>query len=209
MRRLVFLVAVLAGLTGAATAHAKGPIAATIDGPGAGGGISLGGNGEPGSGEPLGSLSDHAGLFPAAFGQEPDPMLAGRPSGDLGPRYTITYQLPDQSGETSRIRQDLYPYAAGGPVTYTRPGQRFFGSESTRGGWFRGTAGLKQTLVEAGLPAQEGGRVTSRPAPAPSADGGGTRLSDFWPAFVAVLLIGVAPALALLARRRARPAAGG
>jgi hypothetical protein len=207
MRRLVFLVAVLAGFTVAATAQAKGPIAATIDGPGTGGGISLGGNGEPGSGKPLGNLSDQAGLFPAAFGQTPDPMLAGRPRGDLGPRYTITYRLPGPNGKESLIRQHLYPYATGGPLTYTRPGQRFFGTESTRGGWYRGTAALKQTLVEAGLPAQEGGRVISRPAPAPSADDGGTALTDLWPALVAVVLIGLAPLLALLARLRARPAA--
>jgi hypothetical protein len=206
MRRLVFLVAVLAGLTVAATAHAKGPIAATIDGPGAGGGISLGGNGEPGSGEPLGSLSDHAGLFPAAFGQEPDPMLAGRPSGDLGPRYTIAYRLPAPNGGESVIRQDLYPYAAGGPVTYTRPGQTFFGTERTRGGWYRGSAALRQTLVQVGLPAEKGGRMIPTPDPVP-ADDGGTGLTDLWPALVAVLLIAIAPLMALLARFRARPAA--
>jgi hypothetical protein len=205
MRRLVLLAAAVAGLTFAATAQAKGPIAATIDGPGTGGGISLGGNGEPGSGAPLGNLSDQAGLFPAAFGQTPDPMLAGRPKGDLGPRYTITYRLPGPNGEESSIRQDLYPYAAGGPLTYTRPGQRFFDTRTTRGGWYRGTAALKQTLVEAGLPAQEGGRVTRTSDPVP-ADDGGSGITDLWPAVVAILLLALAPLLALLARFRARPA---
>lgn len=203
MRRLVFL-AVVGTLAVATTAQAKGPIAATIDGPGTGGGISLGGNGEPGSGAPLGNLSDQAGLFPAAFGQTPDPMLAGRPKGDLGPRYMITYRLPGPNGEESSIRQDLYPYAAGGPLTYTRPGQRFFGTESTRGGWYRGTAGLTQTLVKAGLPEHEGARAVSRPVPVSANEG--TGLSDFWPVVVAVLLIALAPALALLARVRERPA---
>jgi hypothetical protein len=207
MRRLVFLVAVLAGLTFAAAAQAKGPIAGTIDGPGTGGGISLGGDGEPGSGAPLGNLSDQAGLFPAAFGQTPDPMLAGRPAGDLGPRYTITYRLPGPNGDESLIRQDLYPYAAGGPVTYTRPGQPFFGTETTRGGWYRGAAALKETLVDAGLPAQQGGRPVSTPVAVP-VDDDGTGFTELWPAVVAVLLIGLAPLMALIARRRARPAAG-
>jgi hypothetical protein len=207
MKPLVLFGVAVTAVVFAATSHAKGPIAATIDGPGTGGGIALGGNGEPGSGAPLGNLSDQAGLFPAAFGQTPDPMLAGRPKGDLGPRYTITYRLPGPNGEDSLIRQHLYPYAGGGPLTYTRPGQRFFGTESTRGGWYRGGAALKQTLVEAGLPSREGGRVISRPVPAPT-DDGGTGLGNLWPAVVAILLIGVAPAMALLARRRARPAAG-
>lgn len=206
MRRLVFLTALLAALTFAATAQAKGPIAGTIEGPGTGGGISLGGNGEPGSGDPLGNLADQSGLFAAAFGQEPDPMLAGRPSGDLGPRYTITYRLPGPNGEEDSIRQDLYPYASGGPLTYTRPGQPFFDTRTTRGGWYRGTTALKQALVKAGLPAREGGRAVSKPVPV-SADDGGTGLSDFWPAVVAVLLIALAPLMAMLVRLRGRPAA--
>ena len=50
-----------------------------------------------------------------------------------------------------RIRQDLYPYARGGAVTYTKPGQPIF-DMSTRGGWYR-NPDLKRTLVSLGLPA--------------------------------------------------------
>jgi hypothetical protein len=200
MKRLLLLATVVAGFMIAATANAKGPVAATIDGPGAGGGISLGGNGEPGSGAPLGNLSDQAGLFAAAFGQTPDPMLAERPKGNLGPRYTINYRLPGPGGEESTIRQDAYPYAQGGPVTYTEPGQRFFGTRSTVGGWYRASPGLKTTLVRAGLPES-----------APSADGtggDGTSFVDFWPAIGIAFILGLTALISVLARRRPRPAAG-
>jgi hypothetical protein len=199
MRRLVLLTSVVAALGVAAAAQAKGPVAATIDGPGTGGGISIGGNGEPGSGAPLGNLSDQAGLFAAAFGQTPDPMLANRPTGDLGPRYTISYRLPGPSGEDSTIRQDVYPYAQGGPVTYTAPGQRFFGTESTRGGWYRASPELKTTLVRAGLP-------TSPPSGGESG-GDGSGFVDFWPAIVVAFVLGLTALIGVLARRRPHPLA--
>jgi hypothetical protein len=205
MRRLAVLGTFAGALVLAASAQAKGPVAATIEGPGAGGGISLGGNGEPGSGAPLGNLSDQAGLFAAAFGQTPSPMLVARPKGDLGPRYTITYRLPGPNGEDSKIRQDLYPYATGGPVTYTAPGQRFFETERTVGGWFRASSALTTTLVKAGLPAQEGGEPAATPRPAP-ADDGGTGLFDLWPAFGVAFVIGLTVLISLFIRRRERTA---
>jgi hypothetical protein len=207
MRRLALLgTFVGCALVLAASAQAKGPVAATIDGPGTGGGISIGGNGEPGSGAPLGNLSDQSGLFPAAFEQTPSPMLADRPTGDLGTRYTITYRLPGPDGRDYLLRQDVYPYAKGGPVTYTRPGQSFFETERTVGGWFRASPALKDTLVKAGLPAQEGGRPSDAPRPTPAGDGG-TGLADLWPAFMVALVIGLTVIISLLMRRRERPAA--
>src|SRR6266511_210530 len=94
-------------------ALAKGASAGTIDG------------GEPGSGTDLGTLADLSGLFPAMFGQSPDPMLdaSPTPAERLGPRYTITWTIPDGIGTAKKVRQDVYPYAAGAPVTYTKPGQ--------------------------------------------------------------------------------------
>jgi hypothetical protein len=198
MRRLALVSTVVAALGLATTAQAKGPIAATIDGPGTGGGISIGGNGEPGSGAPLGNLSDQAGLFPSVFGQTPDPMLVDRPKGDLGPRFTITYRLPGPNGRESLIRQDLYPYAKSGPVTYTRPGQRFFGTESTRGGWYQASPALKETLVKVGLPA------TAPSGAAPTDDG--TALTDFWPALAIAFALALAALTGLLLRRRPRTA---
>src|SRR5687767_12182387 len=199
MRRLVLCGLVASALVFAVTAQAKGPVAATIDGPGTGGGISIGGNGEPGSGAPLGKLSDQAGLFAAAFGQTPDPMLADRPNGDLGPRYTISYRLPGPSGEDATIRQDAYPYAQGGPVTYTAPGQRFFGTQSTRGGWYRASPKLKTTLVQAGLP-------TSAPSTGGSGEEG-SGFADFWPAIAVAFVLGLTALIGVFARRRLRPLA--
>jgi hypothetical protein len=206
MRRLALLGVLAGALVLAASAQGKGPVAASIDGPGTGGGITLGGNGEPGSGAPLGNLSDQAGLFAAAFGQSPSPMLPARPKGDLGPRYTITYRLPGPNGEDSTIRQDLYPYAKSGPVTYTAPGQSFFETERTVGGWFQASPALKDTLVKAGLPAQDGGQPVAAPRPTP-ADDGGTSLTDLWPAFGVALVIGLTLLVSVLIRRRERPAA--
>lgn len=198
MRRLVLLATVVAGLTVAATAQAKGPVAATIDGPGTGGGISIGGNGEPGSGATLGTIAAQSGLYPAVFTQTPDAMLETRPKGDLGPRYTLTYNLAVPNGPENRIRQDLYPYAPRGPVTFTAPGQRLFGTRSTHGGWYQAAPALKDTLVKAGLP---------RTAPSGSSGDGGTGFTDFWPAFVTAFVLGFVALTAVVVRRRPRTAA--
>ncbi len=186
----------IAALALPASALGKGPSGASIDGPGSGGGITVSGDGESG-GTQLGDLAQQAGFFAAAFGQEPNPLPATRPNGDLGQKYTITYTVPGPNNELDQIRQDVYPYANPAPVTYMEPGQAFFGTERTRGGWFQGDAALKQTLVAAGLP---------RTAPA-SATASGSR--DFPTALITLLTASllVAMATALLIRRRTRPAA--
>jgi hypothetical protein len=168
MKRLLF-VPVLA-LVFAAPALAKGPDSAKVEGPGLkGGGITFGTAqpGDPEPGTPLGDLVDKTGFFAAMFGQTPDPMLTSKPRSSLGPRYTITYRVPGPGGPDT-IRQDLYPYAVQGPLTYTKPGQKFFGTERTHGGWFPAPATLKSDLVERGLPAS-----------APRA--GGSTDDGFWP----------------------------
>src|ERR671923_2979823 len=117
--RSLLLATVALALVLPATASAKGASEATIDGPG----ISMLtiGKGE----QNLMYLADSAGLFPALFGQSPDPMLSGRPSGKLGPKYVITWVMPGPE-TVHRIRQEVYPYAVGGPVTFMAPGQRIF-----------------------------------------------------------------------------------
>jgi hypothetical protein len=133
-----------------ASALAKGPSEASIEGPGLSGSLTL--PGAEGSGL-LGDFIMSAGFFPAVFRQSPDPMLEARPQATLGPRYVVTYAVPGPSGAEDVLYQDVYPYAKPDPVTYTEPGQRFWGTEETRGGWFVGLYGLKDQLVEAGLPA--------------------------------------------------------
>jgi hypothetical protein len=193
MKRAFLPILAITALALPATALGKGPSEAVMSGPGGGGGAITFGGGESG-GTPLGDLTQQAGFFAATFGQQPDPMLASRPKGDLGPKYTITYTVPGPNNELDKLRQDVYPYAPSGPVTYMEPGQSFFGTERTRGGWFQGSAELKKTLVSAGLP--------SRPEAGSSDD---SSLSTNLFSLFAVALFLVA-ATAVFLRRRARPA---
>jgi hypothetical protein len=152
MKRLVLLSAgaALAAALVISAALAKGASEATITGPGLGSGITLAGEGQVG-GVQLMQLAEAAGFFPSVFATSPNPMLSTRPDGELGPRYTITYTMPGPSGE-DELRQDLYPYAKPSPVTYLEPGQRYFGTETTVGGWYVAGTTLKDELVAAGLP---------------------------------------------------------
>ena len=196
---LVLLTAAAFALLPAAPALAKGASEAKIDGPGLkkGGIVLKSGGGDPTSGTPLGNLTEFGGYFPATFGQVPDPMLAKQPAGALGARYLVTYMVPSPGGGTSTITQELYPYATPAPLTYTKPGQPFFGGQRTHGGWYVAPLELKTTLVRAGLP---------QTAPA-GGDGDGWLPS--WPATTGIVLAVAAMAvgaLGLAARRRPRPA---
>jgi hypothetical protein len=203
-------------------ALAKGPSAATIEGSGPGGPgngpkgpITLRGDGELGSGTVLGTFVELAGFFPALFRQSPDPMLDAAPTKRLGPHYTITWKVPEGDGTAAKIRQDLYPYAAGGPLTYTKPGQQVFG-EGARGGWFRASDELRLELISLGLPkrpgqAPEPAAATPAPAapvhPAPVAPARSDGLVS-WPLVLAggVVVLVVAGAVAMAVRRRPGPA---
>jgi hypothetical protein len=153
MRRILLLAALatLATLAATAPAAAKGPSTASITGPGLDRALPVKGEGESGTGTPLGSLVQLGGFFPQVFQEFPDPTTRTRPTADLGPRYQVAYRVPGPSG-TGTIVQDLYPYAKPSPVTYVRGGQRFWTDNRTYGGWFVSNAGLKTALVEAGLP---------------------------------------------------------
>jgi hypothetical protein len=148
-RPLLLLLVVLGALLLPGMAIAKGPSDATITGPGLSSPLKISGDGEGGS-TPLGLLADWGGFFVQAFGQEPNPLLAARPAGLLGPRYDVTYVVPGPS--TDELRQQLYPYASGGVYSYMEPNQKFWGNQSTRGGWYRGNSALRSVLVQAGLP---------------------------------------------------------
>jgi len=200
MRNHLFigLAAVVSALVVTSAAMAKGATQATIKGPGLKkGGLVLRSDsgGDPTSGSRLGQLATAAGFFPAVFDQQPDPMLQEQPKGSLGPKYTAVYVMPGPNGSTSRIRQDLYPYAKPYALSYTKPGQPFFDrGQGTHGGWFMTTSAVRTVL---GLPAQ--------PAASPG-DGSG------WLRWVAIAIT-ITAGLALLAtlslvaqRRRPKPA---
>jgi hypothetical protein len=184
MTRLILAAAALAALVLPSVSLAKGPTEGSISGPGFVKTFKVTGDGSGGT--PSGDLTQASGFFPAAYGQSPDPMLHRKPTGTLGQRYALVWKVPDGEGRIFVIRQDLYPYAAGGAVTYMRPGQSIFGM-TTRGGWYR-DSGLKRTLVSLGLSAR-----------APSESSGFNYLLVF--GLVAAGLLGAA-ALALLWRQR-------
>jgi hypothetical protein len=148
-----------------AAALAKGPSEATIEGPWLRAPLKIDGSGGWGKGTPFQTLVEETAFFPAMWGgNHTVPMLRARPAGALGPRYRVTYRVPGPTA-VDRIRQDLYPHARGGPVTFTPPGQRFFDGQKTLGGWYRGEPRLRTTLLAAGLPSP---RPPSQPARADS-----------------------------------------
>ena len=71
-------------------------------------------------------------------------------------RYTPGSNAPDEV-----VRQDLYPLASIGPLTYTTPGQVVYDAPS-RGGWYRGRAAFAELLDGLGIP------VSPIQAPPPS-----------------------------------------
>jgi hypothetical protein len=139
-------------------ASGKGPLKATIEGPGLGTPIVFGGWSERGATEegrfPLMPLVEASDFVSAAFGSYNATPIE-RPKGNLGPRYVVTYDLGGPVGDPSLIVQHVYPYAKPNVVTYMAPGQPFYGSRETVGGWFAAPGAparpLKDILVEAGL----------------------------------------------------------
>jgi len=74
---------------------------------------------------------------------------------ELGPGYVVSYRFdvgPSRPAEL--VRQELYPYAKGGPVTSTPPGQRLTGpvGMTITAGWYQSSLGFFQYLVDQGLP---------------------------------------------------------
>ena len=153
MRRQLVATAVLgAALLLPSLASAKGPESASVTGPGIDDrSLTVAGQGEMGPGTPLGTLVDAGGFFAQMYGQTPDPTSKVRPKGTLGAHYRVTYVVPGPNGIRSRVAQDVYPFAKPVPLTYMKPGQRFWSTEAAHGGWFRSSVALRQALVQAGL----------------------------------------------------------
>lgn len=169
-RVLVAGLVAISTLVIAAPASAKASIAkANITGPGLAGGMRIEGPDTEGLWESgidvAGGLDDSR--FEAV--EELELSLA-----DLGPRYLVTYRF-ELSDDL--IEQDLYPYAKGGPVTYTPRGQEVTGVFGDAGnmpitaGWYQSSLGFFHYLVDQGLPetAPAAPAVNRQPAPDPAA----------------------------------------
>jgi hypothetical protein len=154
-RQLVAGIVLGAALLVPSMAGAKGPESASLTGPGLEErALVVVGVGEMGRGTPLGTLVDSGGFFAQMYGQVPDPTLKFRPRGTLGAHYRVTYVVPGPNAIKSRVVQDVYPFAKPVPLTYMKPGQRFWGTRTAHGGWFRSSVALRQALVQAGLHAR-------------------------------------------------------
>lgn len=197
MKRILiisFLTAAVAALL-PAVALGKGASEATIVGPGLDDPITLAGEDQLG-GEALMQIAESAGFFPAVFTQSPDPMLDERPTGTLGPEYTVSYVMPGPNNELDEIVQSFYPYASPSPVSYTKPGQPFWTTERTRGGWYVATSDLKDRLVAVGLP-------QNAPTGQPPSD---SPWKVVGPVLVLVLVAALGGLAAVLIRRRPQTA---
>ena len=154
--RRILVLAVLAAalLTVPTTAWAKGASKGTVQGGGLPAPVTLGGEGEPGSGDLLARLAEETGAYAAMYGEDgggSGTLSAARPAGDLGTRYLVTYTIPSPAGGEDAVRQDVYPFAHGGPVTFTAAGQHFMDGMETTGGWFQAPAALPETLAAMGV----------------------------------------------------------
>jgi hypothetical protein len=195
--KVAVVVALVALAALAAPAHAKGPSEGVIEGEGLDSPIPVGwGEGTPGGDR----LIEDVGFFEATFGMIPSRLLDEAPTTDLGPKLTIRWTMPGPNGAADEIVQDLYPYAAGGPLTYTAPGQAFFEVERATGGWFRGPDRLLTTLTALGVPDEK--TLT------PAAGKGGTAWAPIGASLGAVVLLGVGLAVASWRRAEVAPAAG-
>jgi hypothetical protein len=136
--RIVVIAAVAAAVTLVpTTAWAKGPKNVTITGPGLQQPLHLENTTGP---QPVtvNDLAQATGLYYAAFHTTPTPITDTRPAGRLGPRYRAVYALYASQNTVTKVRQNLYPFAKAGFVTYTPSHQRLF-NRSVPGGWYVAT----------------------------------------------------------------------
>jgi hypothetical protein len=212
-RRVLAMLALALLLAAVPTAaQAKGASAANISGGGPGGlpggPIDIKGDGEPGSGSDLADLADATGMWALLFedGQPGNLDAAPVPAATRGPRYTITWTFPNGAGTEDKVRQSVWPYAAGGPITYLAAGQKVLDTR-TEGGWFRAADNLRRSLITLGLPDRPAltakAPAPAAPAPATPAPAAAPASSPaVWPWVAAGLGLLVVAAAVALARRR-------
>jgi hypothetical protein len=196
------VVAVAGAIVSAGPASAKGIQSATISGPGLDDPIDV----SPSDGDG-GRLSDLTGFWDVMPGQPRPPTFSEQaPPGQLGPRYTITWRLMTGPEEVTPIRQDLYPYAADGPLVHTAAGQPIFDT-ATAGGWYAAPFALRDTLRALGVP--PAGSVSADPSSAnTSATAASPAERSPWARVVlgagVLALVGVGGAVVIRARRARR-----
>jgi hypothetical protein len=212
---LAAAMSIAAAITLAAPALAKGPTQARISGPGLGHAIVVAGDGEPGQPGRLSTLAEQTGLFTVMFGavaslspQTPRQLRTPPPEASLGPGYTIIYTVPGvtpQPGEQfGRIRQDIYPRAAGGPLVSTPRGQQGLGGPLAVTGWLRASPRLLRTLARLGIapPAAAPGGPQAPAAHPVAAQQAGSRALPWLIASAAAIAAAALAGTVLLLRHR-------
>lgn len=155
MRVRLFIALVLALLLFPSAAGAKGASEATITGAGLDQPITLDLQDHAGGASSLPTLADRTGFFEGIYPQEPSRVTQEAPTGDLGPMLVIDWRMPTSATEVATIRQEIFPYAAGGPMVHTPAGQAIHPEQRpTIGGWFRASIALTTMLQELGVPDQ-------------------------------------------------------
>jgi hypothetical protein len=204
MRRALFVIATasLVAAVLAGPAVAKGLMgSATVNGKGLKKAITFKGDSHDGDGffEFLGQT----GLIGAIDGSNPSNWKKQPPTDDLGPRYTITWDLDQFEGPSVHVVQYLYPYAEDGPLVYTPKSVRIMQSEVPTG-WFEAPSVLRSHLESRGLP-----DTNPNPAPAAAATDTDDAASESAGALPYVLLVGIAVLIVIgfvATRARLRPA---
>jgi hypothetical protein len=126
-----------------------------------------------------------------------------------GPAYSLEYVfgVSDQNGSRiERIRQLLYPFAAGGPVVVTHRGQTFdtsYGAMRFSPGWFKAPRWVLARLERVGLPSTVPQREVASAAQVDRASSGGR-----WAIVLALLMVGGTAVGGAKRRRRRVPGTG-
>lgn len=149
MRIPIICAAVVALLAFGQPADAKGPTELTITGVGLERPIVLGTSDDDAE-----VILTSSRFFDVAMTGDADMIVTDRaPGRDLGPRLRLIWTIPWGDGDdTVLLRQDLYPYTAGGPVLFIAAGQSLYG-QSIASGWYRAEPGLVGALQRVGVPA--------------------------------------------------------
>ncbi len=122
-------------------AAAKGPTEVEITGPGLDEPIRLDWDSP--------NTSQMQMLAEILYGASPPYRTA--PTKRLGPRYVVSFTMAGPDGAEA-IRQHAYPFAEGGPLVRTPPGQTLYG-EAQASGWQRAHDTLDSLFVSLGAPA--------------------------------------------------------
>jgi hypothetical protein len=189
----VFVVMMFAGLLVAALpAGAKGATGATVSGGGLSAPVTIKGYGEPDSPSGLAGLADAAGFFPLVFGQQPKITLDSSPTKALGPHYVVAWDMGN-----SVVREELYPYASGGPLAHVAAGQSVFGgNDRTTGGWYH-AGDLIGALRKVGVAAPSRPAVVEpRPTPTAAPRSVPVQADTAWPVWATIAVVLAASILA-------------